>query len=263
MTKQVTTLVVAMMLAATAVHANGLHLNWNRCAGSGAQSNQVFDCKNAEAHHLLVLEFEPPAMPNCIAVDVVLDLAMESMASLPSFWHFEINGCNGNGLSVSTNRSVLGTGVSGCSADFTGSIGSAATPYIAAYGPGNGGPNRARLLMTVVRDAGNPVDLADKQRYYLCHLDFAMQASCESGGECVGCSQPGCWVWETAMVYGMDGSQAPVYGSSLDSFAAMNNAPCGIINGGERGATTEAVANPCEPTGTRGHTWGSIKSLYR
>ena len=61
--------------------------NWNRCGDSEWPSNQTFECKNAEAHQILVLEVEPPAVANCIAVDVVLGLGMESMANLPSFWH--------------------------------------------------------------------------------------------------------------------------------------------------------------------------------
>ena len=209
MTKQVTTLVAAMMLAATAVQANGLYLNWNRCLESGVQGNQVFDCKNGEAHHLLVFEIAPPAFANCIAADVVCDLGIESRGNLASFWHFETNGCNAEWLMASTNRSLLGSGTSGCSADFTGSIGSAATPYIIAYAPGNQGPNRARLIMTILRNTG-PIDLVEKQRYYLCHLDFALEASCESGGECVGCSQAGCWSWQLTWLYSQDGSQVPV-----------------------------------------------------
>ena len=122
--------------------------------------------------------------------------------------------------------------------------------------------NGGRLRVAIMRATGRPIDLVEGQRDHLGHLDFALEASCESGGgECVGCSQAGCWVWLGATFYSQDGSYVPVGATGLG--VAMNGAWCGTINAPERKTEPETPANPCLPTATRGHTWGSIKSLYR
>jgi hypothetical protein len=270
-------LVLALWPAGAAAQSDRLSLNWDHCVGSGALTDQTFDCGNPEASHRLVLEFRPPSFAYFFAVDIVIDVLETGQSDvLHPFWHDEATGCNSTGLGFSINRSELGTAVLGCAHTITGSAGSQASGLITAYGAGYRGANRARLLITVARPNTSPIDLVEGTNYYLGHLIFSMQNSC-SGTErtCFGCRDQVSMAWTCATLYRTSGQplamEAPAY-------ATVNGGPvvCLVHSGyfscemdlcGESAShsSPSSAENDCskEVTSVKQHSWGSLKSLYR
>ena len=54
---------LTLMLAASSAFAVGNTINWGGCLGSGAASNQVFDCANLGGPYNLALEPRRPRWP--------------------------------------------------------------------------------------------------------------------------------------------------------------------------------------------------------
>jgi hypothetical protein len=243
---------LTLTLVASSAFAVGNTINWGGCLGSGAASNQVFDCVGPGGPYNLVLELQPPALAGWFAVDIDLDLQVAT-PGLDSFWHMNESGCNSTGLSISAARNTVPN--TGCLANFTGSTGASVSSLITAYGDGYGGANRAKILVTVARSASSPIAAVAGSNYYLSHLTFSLDNASEAGGTCVGCTYAAAILYQSTVMYsvaGAGGLGSEAVPIEIDGPGLGTN--CAAINGG---------SGMCAATPTVNKTWGQLKSLYR
>jgi hypothetical protein len=272
-----TSLLLGALWAATAA-ATGFTLNWNQCVGAGSLSNQTFDCGNPSAEYGLVLEIRPPSRSQFFAIDLDLEIIETTHAfgeAIDPFWHYENGGCNQGGLTISNDSSSLGAGAVGCLPTISGPTGAESTALITAYGVGYGGPNRARMLLTVARPFSSPISLVEGENYFVAQLLFSMANSCASDDRrCYGCTQGLTITWHGATLYSTVGP--PVTVCAGPQCVTVNGGPLvcepnppGPGSCGEpAGLVATSVVQPendCskEVTSVRHSTWGAIKSLYR
>jgi hypothetical protein len=186
--------VLAVPLSTTPAVAD-IDLAWNEClSDSGVVSDVSFDCAAFTTSRTLLGHFQPHAtIAGFVALEASIDIRVDAPA-LPPFWHFEPGGCN------SSNPVLYDAPPSGACTTIPnpwGPAGGQADAFVTAYSPGFGAPNRARLLLSVVRASSNPFPLTAGDDYFGFRLDF----DAPSSAACGGCSTPADIVWSTGTLY--------------------------------------------------------------
>ena len=243
---------LTLTLVASSAFAVGNTINWGGCLGSGAASNQVFDCVGPGGPYSPVLSSSHPRWPAGSPSTSISTLQVAT-PGLDSFWHMNESGCNSTGLSISAARNTVPN--TGCLANFTGSTGASVSSLITAYGDGYGGANRAKILVTVARSASSPIAAVAGSNYYLSHLTFSLDNASEAGGTCVGCTYAAAILYQSTVMYsvaGAGGLGSEAVPIEIDGPGLGTN--CAAINGG---------SGMCAATPTVNKTWGQLKSLYR
>lgn len=260
--KKVLALCAGLMLMASAAMAqqNGLQLAWGNCANVAGSSPVVtFGCDPLDPQIFQQFGTFSLASPaaNVIAVDNIIDnLFPDTPGSVPPFWQFQAGGCNSGGIALGQAKptgfcggstvntiTLCGSGGAGCPAAF-----------ITAYGVGTGGPNRARLLMTLARSAAAPVTLGNTVRHYAFVLNyFEDNAPDGAGGGCEGCNASVGTTWNNAVFYNN------AVGGSTEEATAV------VLSSTDPGSTPSTGANctSCVAVSGKTKTWGQLKSLYR
>jgi hypothetical protein len=231
-----------LVLGAPAALA-GLDLTWNACNVDGGVPDIVADCATGGPYELVGCFEAPAEMSGFVGMDIYIDLQAEAPGLSP-FWHFEDGGCNAGGLVVSGDRSAV-TG--GCTAPTPWDAGTSVS--MTAYGAGLGGANRARLLCSVTRLSGTPLEAG--QNYYGFHLRVLTTHASEAGGACAGCPDKMAMVWNQCDLFNQGGVGPPVASVT----APGSHGSCAGWNG--------PSTTTCATTPVRNRTWGQIKVLYR
>ena len=163
----------------------------------------------------------------------------------------------------------------GCLPTISGPTGAESTALITAYGVGYGGPNRARMLLTVARPFSSPISLVEGEELF-------RRSTAVLDGELLRVGRPPLlWVysgltitWHGATLYSTVGP--PVTVCAGPQCVTVNGGPlvcepnppgpgsCGEP-GRPRCPSVVQPENDCskEVTSVRHSTWGAIKSLYR
>jgi hypothetical protein len=232
--------------------AAGLSLTWDLCAtNAGAMSDVEFDCADPSGRRQLFGVFNSPSNAAMLALDFSIDLEIEAPA-LPDFWLIQTpitpSACN-DGVVLQKARPASTI----CSAANPWGTGGGQASTNMGYGPGTGGPNRARLVGNVYRTT--TFNVVANTNYYGFHLDFLMSPATEAGGTCAGCTKPTGFVWNSALIGEAVTSGAEPEDVNITGSGIISN--CATVNGAT-GFCSCAVMCP-----TRNHTWGALKSLYR
>jgi len=256
--KKFLALCAGMMLLASAAMAqtNGLQLAWNACANTaGATPAQAFDCDPASLLSPFSLyatfSLATPAT-NIIASDQIVDFIYPNTPDhIPPFWHFEGLGCNEFGLGEShikpvnavcaatNDQALCGVGGSFCISFTTGYVFGSAVNFP---------ENRARLFISVARQATQPTTIGNTTRHYMFGLSFAM----DNAITCAGCADPVGIPWNSAVRY-------------TTSATTGQEAPVTFLSSTDPGSTPSVGVNctSCVTVSAKTKTWGQLKSLYR
>lgn len=239
------------LLSAQAFAGGSLYLKANACPGAGTASNVLtLDCdpNNFPPPGQLFGSFKVDAVVSgVVAMDGILDLTFNGQTGVPAFWQFQSGGCNSSGLVLLDGRPATG-----CSQTtfMCGGGGANCDAFITAYGVGYGGPNKARLLITLARASTDPTSFTNLTAY-----NFAFELDIYTdpyAGSCAGCTVPVSMAWNQAVFYdtnaGLGGDGVALLADSDDpgSDAAL------CVN-----------AATCDVVPTKNKTWGQLKSLYR
>ena len=117
-----------------------------------------------------------------------------------------------------------------------------------AVGGGQRGPQIERIFGTCARPSALNVAANQKLFGFQLSIDLSTSVEAAQGGTCVGCTVPGCLVWNSGFPANFSNTPmttltGPFLGSNVLSF-----------NGG---------ATLCGAVPAKKHTWGQLKSLYR
>jgi FlgD Ig-like domain/IPT/TIG domain len=230
-------LLALVLLAATPqVASAGLDLTWSACnTTASGTDNIVLDCSIPSGAQLFGNFQTDAVVPQFLAMDIVLDIRTGG-GSLPPFWHFENGGCNSTALLLSDSKPTTQC-PNATNATPWGPNGNEATSAITAILPGQGGPDRTRILITIARPSTQPITLAAGQNYFGFELDVATDGS----SSCAGCTTPAVIGWSKAILYGS--GNAVILGQSGSRLATV------AVNGGIPGPTVFEV-RPASSPGT-------------
>jgi len=238
-----------LTFTAASASAAGLSLSWDACAtNAGATTDKVLDCADPSGIAQLFGVWNSPQSAAMLALDFSIDLQVDA-AVLPDFWLINTPitpaACN-DGVLLYDARPASTV----CSAaNPWGTAGGAASTNV-GYGPGTGGPNRARLVGNIYRTTTFAV--VANTNYYGMHFDILTGTATEAGGSCAGCPTPVAIVWNSALVGEAVTSGADPEDISITGAGIGTN--CASVNGG---------GTNCGATPARNKTWGALKSLYR
>jgi hypothetical protein len=199
-TRTLKRLVAACLVLATA-HAtpawSGLELAWKKCAAAGGDSTVTLDCRSPDSYVELQGTFmTPDTIRNFVALGIALDFETEASV-LPPFWHFEPQGCNQAGVTMSD---VIPSDCRGAT-NIWGEAGGDALSAVAAYAPEfEGHRNRGRMIGVVSKPLSSPVTLLPGVRYYAFTLRLFTDQATEAGGRCAGCHTPVRISWGSAIL---------------------------------------------------------------
>lgn len=232
-------LVLGMTLCWGGAAAQGVQLSWMSCFGTpGASFDHAFDCNPSDGRvYPLCGTFELSARASgIVTLQGLVDFRFRT-ADVPAFWHFETDGCNASGIVLSAARPP---GCETYQAGWCDSTGTGCVPTLVSYVAGYGGPDRARLLLTLSRPQDQPRDLeAAPAKHFAFRLDFLM----DRGTSCAGCNSMARITWSELDAYSAGGLVRTVLATDVDSWA-------------------DAYANDL-PVPARATTWGRLKALYR
>src|SRR5262249_3657107 len=225
----------------TAHAQGGIRLSWDDCGASGVD-NKSFACNTNADSSMLVASFTVVDGGPCfVGTNCVIDIQVAD-TSLPAWWQLKNPGsCRPQSLRgyspylspVSCYDPAEGCGVGG----------------VASYTPGEGGPNRARIITSYsVPCAACFETLANIENYA---TQVVLRSDRTVGaGSCDGCTVPACIVLNTVQVYASN----PTPWDHLELTAPI----------GRNDVTWQGGAGDCPgSTPAINRTWGSLKSAYR
>jgi hypothetical protein len=235
-------LVPACVAGARTAHAQGeVAAAWLDCAPSGSHDLPP-QCLFNIGERRLVLSITPDAdVSQVVGWTLVLDLAPDSQ-SLPDWWALQPGGCREGQLVT-----AMPTGLENNCIDVWSAAGSPVIQGWTFPGP------EARHLRFVVGVGVAPsaaFSLTAGESYLagILALHFAKTAS---PGECVGCAEPACIVFNSAELARLPGAPGPAPGVFVTPSPSFGN------------QVTWGDGTACASVPARNRTWGQIKSLYR
>ncbi len=256
---------------ATAVSPPGVNLRWDNCYGDGGVWNKNFACDTNFGSERLVGSFElAQDFSQVSGLESYIDLSVQG-ATLPAWWSYKNFGtCRQTSLNA--NATVPPTSVNCIDWSQGNESGG-----LAAYSIGAHGPQTARIISGFAVPASALADLSAGQEYYAFTLTIN-HAKTLGTTACGGCDVPVCIFLSRILV-----ATPPVVGQtsrdlSLDRGANyvgsqyvtwQNGYPINVQR------ICDSPASLCSrhftsfdcvlatPTGSRGSTWGQVKSLYR
>jgi len=256
-----------LALTASVSHAdpgNGVDLTWNNCviadtdAGDTQQpaTNTNLVCTGtALSQKKLFGSFKVAQdIPDFFAMDIDIDLLDElaqpentpnpSLASR-TFWNWQAGGCNSAGVSLTDDK--LSTSQCNAMATPWGDQGEASDAFITAYGVGFGGPNRARMLLSIARAASDPFPLVAGTNYFAFMLSVVTNTANRA---CVGCRDRVAIKWNSATLFRQNGPSTLIQGPDKSPSPG-----CGLF--------ANASQSACDAVPTHNTTWGQLKAIYR
>jgi len=235
-------LALCLALGVRSADAQGrINLSWDDCGASGA-ANRLFACNtNADSSMLIATFVADTGGPCFVGTNCVIDLQVAG-GSLPDWWQFKNPGsCRLQSMRawapyfspVTCYDPAEGCGVAG----------------VYMYTPGEGGPNRARIITSYsVPCLGCSETPAGIESYA---IKVVLRHDKTTGaGSCDGCQAAACIVLNTVHVYAPN----PMPWDHLELSAPH-----------ERNYVTwQGGTGDCPgSTPTINRTWGALKSAYR
>ena len=234
----------ALVLTTSHVHAAGFDLRWNSCAADGGVSNQDFACDTDEGTHKMVAAFTlAQPLTNMFRFDAVIDIIVADHAVVPPLW--EIFGCHSFGLQADATADPLAVNCD----DFGAGAGAAVISTMNSDGtiaPADAASHRRILAVGGVNPPGVTLD-AD-QEYFLFNL--VLDHTSTTGPEaCAGCSMPVCIVLNEIRLTTTTPSETTLTEASTPglNFATW-----------QQGTGADCMAVPVKHT-----TWSRVKGMYR
>jgi len=220
-----------------------LAVSWADCAPNGVL-NVLPNCQFDIGERRLYLSFSPAAAADqVVGWALVLDIASDA-ETLPDWWQVQPGGCR-DGQVVA----VLPTGQEGGCMDAWSASGSAVIQSFLYPRPG-GDARQLRMIIGVGVTADNAFSLAGGESYLAAPIAIRY-AKTVPPGECAGCNQSVCFVFNSAEIVRLPG--APGAGPQ----PLVTPAPAT----GNQATWGGSVA--CAVVPARGRTWGQIKALFR
>ena len=247
------TLLCGLLLALSATVAAagpGVGLRWNACLSDGGLINKAFACNANTGTNLLVGTFQlGQDLPSTSGNEVVIDLASASNP-LPQWWAFKNAGtCRQTALAMNFSISALAANcVDWAQAQSAGGIG--------AYNIGARGPNTARLVAAIAVPPTALQNLVSATEYFSFNVTIS-NAKTVGTGNCVGCSDPVCIVFNSINL------TTPILANNIKLTGPSNGSDSnyctwqgglGVVTGGGSGCP---AATP-----TKNATWSQVKSMY-
>lgn len=223
-----------------------LAVRWSNCAPSGPNTvDPTAFCQSDFGVRRLVLSFAPGAdVTQVVGWTLVLDM-ISNASPFPPWWQVQPGGCR----YTYPNQFLAGlpSGFEDC-IDPWSATGSALVQSLIYPRPGGDG-RQFRVIMGVGVPAPQAFTLVRGETYLagILSIGFARTVS----GECPGCTEPVCFVFNSAEVLRTPGAEGdPPLLFETPSSAYGNWATSG-----------SAIA--CEVVPARARTWGQIKAMYR
>ena len=268
-------LAIMLVVAATtcahaaAPNAPGVNLRWDQCYADGGAWNKNFACDTNAGSDRMVGSFELATAPAQPLTGFIAYLNVNSVADLPSWWHFKNFGtCRQNSLALATTPPA---GAVNCvdwgNGQAVGGIGA----YSITFGvPGVGAyiqvPTAVPLSELFTPQPG--------QEYFAFSLTFN-HAKTVGTGSCSGCQTPVVIFLSAIRFWNQTGPDILVNqganwtGSQYVSW--QQGYPTNITRGcGSTGAFgfcewpyVHFDTVPYDVTSARPTTWGALKALYR
>lgn len=218
-------------------------MRWSDCT-SGGVVNVVPSCQFNSGERRMVLSMVPGAdVGAVVGWTLVVDLASDA-ATLPDWWQVQPSGCRAGQIVAGTP-----TGTEGGCVDAWSSAGASVVQSILYPRPG-GDARQLRLILGVGVPAGDAFALTAGETYLagILAIHFARTVP---PGECAGCTEPVCIVFNSAEIVRSPG--AP--GESPQPYVTASPEFGNQITWGDGTA--------CAAVPTRNRTWGQVKALYR
>jgi hypothetical protein len=249
-----------LLVTACAAHAGGeLYLRWDNCIGDGGVNNRTFACDTNSGVETLVASFRlDQTFVGMNWIQGYLDIASIDPSSMPAWW--QIGYCRPmNTVLGSFNPPATSTTC------FDGWAGRAAGGATYAYPTGF---QYVGARIDVVAGLPSPASftvLAGQEVYaFTVEISHTRTAGL---GSCSGCTTPVCISFGHAGLASPDTTLPWIVGSATPNNGSNVTWQTGAV------ATTTGTCpahGPCNTgvicqsaTPASGHTWGSIKSLYR
>jgi hypothetical protein len=236
-----------LALTSSIALAGGVNFAWTDCrSNSNSLSNLSFaNCGTVASTATVAAAGSfilSNPMPDFVAVEIVMDLQFEGVASVPAWWDFapDPGACHGSSLAFTFDFTSFANPDAACNDPF----GQPATGGLANYSISG---NRSRVIGVAAIDAGQAQALSSGTEYYGFRMALKRDKS-TGAGSCAGCATP------VAIVVNSLKAVGAALGSAEDnSQPAASN--CSTFNG--------AGQATCAATPALNATWGTIKSLYR
>lgn len=237
-------LAAAAFLTASDARAQGeLAANWLDCAPNGAL-NMIPSCQFNIGERRLMLSLAPAAdVEQVVGWTLVVDFASNA-ATLPPWWQIQSGGCRAGQVTAAAPDGLE----QGC-VDVWSSTGSAIIQSYLYPRPGGDG-RQLRMIIGVGVPSGSSFPLTAGQPYLAAVLSLRFGLTAPPG-ECAGCSEPVCLVFNSAEIVRNPGAPGP----GPEPFVTPSPATGNQVTWGNGTA--------CSTVPTRPRTWGQIKSLYR
>lgn len=243
--------VAAMLFAASSAFAGGVNLQWSRCFGEGlGTANRTFACASNGGVNQLVTSFVlDTAVPTVSGNELVLDF-ISSTNPLPAWWEMkDLGTCRQNAVNFSTSANPLdGTCVDWAQGQSAGGIGSYDNS-LGSIDPSFTAQHR-RMKVALAVQLTALQDLAAGTEYFSCNININ-NAKTVGPVNCAGCTDQVCIV--------------------LNSIRVTTNTPGGAADvtlgtptvAGSNEVTWQGAGANCAAVPVRNATWGQVKALYR
>jgi hypothetical protein len=236
--KKALTLAAALVALTAATASAQLNLNYTDCVAGGLVSNRAFACNtNTGSFNIIGSYIAPAGITNLAGTEGVVDF-QSATASLPAWWQFgQAGSCRQTAASVQYN-----TPGASC-VDYYGSIPGGALGGFGITWSGN----RGRIKTVAAVDIGATAALVPGDEVYAVTLRIT-NALTTGTGECGGCLEPVCVVFNSLRLAQAEPLQSPLLFLPADAqFVTWQG-----------GFPTCYAATP-----TTKSSWGQVKSLYR
>lgn len=237
-------LLVAAMALATAATAQ-VNLSWDDCGTTGTP-DKAFACNaNTGAPFTLVGSFISPAAPQCVAIEIYMDM-IESVPAQSPWWQLD---------NVNIPGACRGTSGYAWSADFLSGPFTCLDFWAGGASGGGGvvyngfgfGPNTNRIKGVFAIPAEQPMAAGDEVYGFKFNI---LRAKTTGTGSCAGCANAACIVLNRITVNQPAG---------IGDFHLSGAAP-----GGRDFVTWQGgTGADCNTVPAQNRTWGQIKALYR
>ncbi len=252
---------ILVLLAPGGARAGGLNFAWDQCYPEGGTYFKCFACDTDLGYHSVVGSFAvSDSLPDFIGLGALVD-GISTSAELPAWWQvFNAGSCRQAGLSVSFDfyerpqtscRDPWG-------AVAIGGISSYRTALFPPPAPLNV-PAADAFRLKLAGQLAEPVALAPGVEYYAFELRVRNVKS-TGASACAGCGTGVCLLLGEIRVSRASGAYGEVITTPLENMVVTWQS-ASYAWGCPGGAICDASAR-C-PVPARGHTWGTIKALYR
>jgi hypothetical protein len=252
-------LLLLLVTVSTARAGDELYLRWDNCIGDGGVYNRTFACDTNLGVETLVGSFRlDQDLAEMSGIQAFLAIGTLDPINLPSWWTFGTGQCRlASSLSASFNPPATSTNcLNGWAGRAVGGLNwGLQYPY-----------SVARISIIAALPAPASFAALAGQEVYAFTVSIS-HARSVGLGSCAGCGMPACISFGHAGLGGPSFTHPWIVGSTTPNNGSNVTWQTGAV------ATTSGTCSPygncttsviCQSeTPARGHTWGSIKSLYR